>query len=142
LAASGLVAALSRLTGQQAAKAKKAKGPCGKCGTFCEPRTAAVFCNSANEDCTCFRSTSGKVHCADSTLAECPPSSSPDQCRQDADCGPDAICVKTAAGLCCSEPDKAQVNICIPLCTAAPAAVKSGKSNGSMLGVRDRLSGH
>ncbi|HEU5433622.1 MAG TPA: hypothetical protein VFU81_18285, partial [Thermomicrobiales bacterium] len=120
--AGGLAAALGRVTGRPAAKArqaKKGKGPCGKCGTFCEPRTAAIFCDPTNDACNCFRSTSGKAHCGHATDADCPAFGEPDKCQRDADCGPDAICVKTLGGLCCNQAGQAQVNICVSLCTAA-----------------------
>lgn len=144
LAAGGLATALSRVTGRPAAaKKKKPKGPCnGKCGTVCDPRTAVIACIPNNKDCACVRSTSGKIHCANGSDPDfCPPAGSPDLCKKDADCGPDAVCVSTTGGLCCKFGGKAQVNICLPLCNAAASGAKSARRAGSLLGPHGRLIG-
>lgn len=142
LAVSGIVAGVRGVTGgPAAAKTKKPKGPCSdKCGSACDKRTAAIFCIPGNTDCACIRSISGKIHCANAGGDPCPPTGSSDQCHRDADCGPDAICVKTAGGLCCSQEGKAQVNMCLPLCTAASVGLKSNRETGSLIDdVRQRL---
>jgi hypothetical protein len=138
--AGGFVAALGRVAGRPAAaKAKEAKGPCtGKCGAACDKRTALIRCSPGNEDCACVRSTSGKVSCAD-TSPDCPATGAPDECKKDADCGPDAVCVPTAGSLCCTGLGQAQVNLCLTLCPNGFANAKSGKGTGSLLGLRDRL---
>jgi hypothetical protein len=144
LVASGAVAALGRVSGRPAsAKAKKAKGPCGKnCGAACDPRTAIIFCDQTIDTCGCVRSTSDKTYCGDGrALDNCPAAGSPDQCSVDADCGPNEICMRTAGGVCCSGSDQAQVNFCVPLCGSASPMAKPGKGFAALFGARERRAG-
>lgn len=138
-----------------AAKAGRAPGPAGAstpgacgsaCGAFCDRLTAEIFCDPDNEQCACFRSVTGQIHCVDANR-RCPDAGSPAECQQDADCGPNAICGPTAGGSCCHAPDQAQVNICLPLCQTAAAANETnarqaGAVTDGLLGLRDRLLRH
>jgi hypothetical protein len=138
LVAGGLAAVLGRSAGG-AARAKK-NGPCGTCHTLCDETPAGIFCAPPSETCVCVRSTSGKKHCADANL-ECPPADGADQCRQDDDCGPGAVCVPTAGGICCAEEGEGQFNICLRKCAAATARAGKAGDRSVLRGVWARMGG-
>jgi hypothetical protein len=141
LAGIALALALRPLRGKDADAA--GEGICDNgCGSLCEPTPAQLACNFKNPNCSCLRSTSGAVHCADASTRSCPVPGAADECQQDGDCAPNEICVRTAGGICCAEAaTEAQVNFCIPRClnlTTAGAA-RAGRGKSILAGVRKRL---
>lgn len=130
---------------RRATEATTKSGCSGTCGSGCDPRTAVIFCDPTNPACACFRSVTGKTHCADASRG-CPDPGAADECQQDADCGIGGVCVPTAGGLCCRGDGSAQVNICVTLCGSGVTPERSGKAKprkdaASLLGAHDRLLG-
>jgi hypothetical protein len=135
--------ALALAVGARRIEHAAADGVCDNgCGSLCEPIPAQIFCNFKNDNCACFKSTSGAVHCGDSTTRPCPVPGATDECQQDSDCAPNEICVRTAGGVCCADAaTQAQVNICVPKCLNLTTASAPRDAFGESIldGVRKRL---
>ncbi len=136
LVGTALATAFGGVSGKDAA----GEGVCDKgCGTICEPVAAQLLCSFRNPNCVCVKSTSNANLCADLARAACPAAGAANDCEQDSDCGLNEVCIRTAGGVCCSDPAQAQVNICIPRCLNLSTAAHSQGGESVIDGVRKRL---